>query len=1366
MMSIQLVAASQALLEFLSAQAPNPQLDFLKQILTALTYGQFPDKASRPHVLKLFELLSKSPAVQQNPVLHKRLHFVASAVQQFESQRLAKQGDPFFKGSEETKALSFGKYRVEKKLGEGGMGTVYLGLNPDTKRKVALKVMHAHLARQNAETFLEEARAAARVKTDHCVTIYDVIRDESGAPIIVSEFVPGMDGKDFLQLDSLRPSNDLPPFSLTAALLIFEQMVKGLQAAHENGLIHQDIKPENFLIADYVVDQIQSARDQRGQLKSRDLEDILFENQDRPWIKLNDWGLALFRKEWVSQKENSMSLSQLPEGKGGGTLNYMPLEQLDGTGISRRTDVFAMGLIFYELVTGQRSTEARLYGEGLDAEKRAQPLTFMIAVASAKSKSAVSFEKDPHIKKLKLPEPMKQLLEGMSARDKSERWTIFKVADHVQEALAPARKKRLKKQPKPPVEKTETPAGLTTKQASLVAVAGTSFILLALLFFWFLNRDSKDPVTPKNEIVQEKTSKNKDVQEPSSPEKVDPIFLAVKEGRFSDYQEITQLDRDAASKIVYGHPKEELLFKKLPTLDPSSAKALAEHNGPLCFVALKELDLESARELVAHRGPRLEFQSLKNCPEDLAKAFASYPHELILNQPTFLSRESIERLGQGQLKTLTFTGLETLSLRLAGAFANHKNALVFEKVKSISAREAQKLAEHKAALTLSVQSVSKSTAKALAKHRGPRLALGPLVELSPDAAKELQRYPGELELRFATSLSPDIATILSGHKGPRLSLNLRNQDIVNESLSALAKHSKPLSFHTNKNTPQSALKALSTHTGPLILSGCETLRPLQAEAFVDRVGDLSLPQLRSMSFETAQVFSRKTGVRLHCPLTDFDDAVARMLAKSSRLELALNFTQIPQGTLKSLASGPVNFFVKEKQASKSVLACLANSTGRIEIEGKPSWTFDSVSALAPFTGKLILHKVPEGSSNLYSAQSQWSCKALTINDCQQMTIAMAQNLRKLTGTIEFRNIPKLDSNLTTAFAIYNCKSLLITDIGQSSPEALKHLPLSSPRFKLGHFNKLSAELLKVVAGDKKDLKLSYWEKLTPQAAQALASHRGRLYLNGLKELTPEAALALSNHNEVLVLGGLTRLTPELARNLSLHRGELALNGIREMTPELIQCFDGFKEQWLSFDGIRELTLDQAKAWAKHPGSLSFGGLKTLGLEVATELTKHKGFWLALDGLVDIDLEVARKLSLRNYSCSLGGLKVISKELADIFAQNKEKMALDGVTQIEPRILEALTNGPKKELYLNGLKRLTLTQAKILAKFSGDLYLDGVRSLSDTVAEELVTHKKYLSMKRVPVRRDSLARILAKKQRLSLNKSEIQYVQKYRPKRSQ
>ncbi|HRN28102.1 MAG TPA: protein kinase, partial [Terrimesophilobacter sp.] len=136
-----------------------------------------------------------------------------------------------------------GRYQVRSRVARGGMATVYQATDLRLDRRVALKVMHGHLAddSQYMMRFIQEARSAARLAHPNVVNVFDQGQDGDIA-YLVMEYLPGITLRELLK--------DRPVLTNEQALEIMESILSGLAAAHRNGIVHRDLKPENVLLAD------------------------------------------------------------------------------------------------------------------------------------------------------------------------------------------------------------------------------------------------------------------------------------------------------------------------------------------------------------------------------------------------------------------------------------------------------------------------------------------------------------------------------------------------------------------------------------------------------------------------------------------------------------------------------------------------------------------------------------------------------------------------------------------------------------------------------------------------------------------------------------------------------------------------------------------------------------------------------------------------------------------------------------------------------------------------------------------------------------------------------------------------------------
>jgi serine/threonine-protein kinase len=200
------------------------------------------------------------------------------------------------------------RYRIEQVVARGGMATVYLAMDIRLERKVALKIIHPHLASDNSfrEKFIREARIAAKLSHPNLVNVFDQGEDGDLA-FMAMEYVSGITLRDALK--------DFGALDAKRALDLFEPMLSGLAAAHRAGILHRDLKPENVLLA----------------------------NDGR--IKLGDFGLA-------RDIDNNTSTGSLV-----GTVAYLSPELVMRGTADARSDVYAAGIMLFEMLAGRQPFE-------------------------------------------------------------------------------------------------------------------------------------------------------------------------------------------------------------------------------------------------------------------------------------------------------------------------------------------------------------------------------------------------------------------------------------------------------------------------------------------------------------------------------------------------------------------------------------------------------------------------------------------------------------------------------------------------------------------------------------------------------------------------------------------------------------------------------------------------------------------------------------------------------------------------------------------------------------------------------------------------------------------------------------------------
>ena len=219
-------------------------------------------------------------------------------------------------------------YEVVSVLGEGGMGAVYLATHPFMGRKAAIKVLRRELAEDPGlvERFMNEARAANAIHHPNIIDIIDVGRLPSGIPYLMMEFLEG---------ESLAQRIAGQRVDIALAVNIAKQTASALGAAHAKGIVHRDLKPDNLFLVP----------DGEQQFGSR--------------VKVLDFGIAKLRGELSGSGAKTQSGSVM------GTPPYMSPEQCRGITdeIDHRTDVYALGIILYEMLTGAPPFVSEGWGE-------------------------------------------------------------------------------------------------------------------------------------------------------------------------------------------------------------------------------------------------------------------------------------------------------------------------------------------------------------------------------------------------------------------------------------------------------------------------------------------------------------------------------------------------------------------------------------------------------------------------------------------------------------------------------------------------------------------------------------------------------------------------------------------------------------------------------------------------------------------------------------------------------------------------------------------------------------------------------------------------------------------------------------------
>ncbi len=236
-----------------------------------------------------------------------------------------------------------GKYRIVKLLGEGGMGCVYLGEQQmgSAVRKVAVKTLHKHLSMdpQIRARFSRECGTVSELEHPNTIQVYDFGTTDDGLLYIVMEFVQGRSLADILEKDGPMPADRV--------LNILTQVCGSLEEAHHRGIVHRDLKPDNIVLCE-----------KAGK---------------KDWVEVLDFGIA---KRSSESDPNEQKLTQ--QGMVLGTPPYMSPEQFTGQPINATSDIYSLGVMTYEMLTGKLPFNGNTAWEWASQHMTAQPQPFEV----------------------------------------------------------------------------------------------------------------------------------------------------------------------------------------------------------------------------------------------------------------------------------------------------------------------------------------------------------------------------------------------------------------------------------------------------------------------------------------------------------------------------------------------------------------------------------------------------------------------------------------------------------------------------------------------------------------------------------------------------------------------------------------------------------------------------------------------------------------------------------------------------------------------------------------------------------------------------------------------------------------------------
>jgi serine/threonine-protein kinase len=215
--------------------------------------------------------------------------------------------------------IFLGRYETIRQLGEGGMGRVYLARQIDLGRQVVIKVMHEHIAADPKfrDRFQREMMLMARFQHPYVVALYDASLNDPEGPCIVMEYIRGV------SLDTLLHRNGR--FGPARLGRFIGQLCEALQAAHAEGIVHRDLKPANLMVVEA--------------------------DSPKERIKVMDFGLA--KVFTTNSKRHQEGISDTNVEFAVGTPGYISPEQVRGDGMDHRSDLYSVGVLMYELLTGR-----------------------------------------------------------------------------------------------------------------------------------------------------------------------------------------------------------------------------------------------------------------------------------------------------------------------------------------------------------------------------------------------------------------------------------------------------------------------------------------------------------------------------------------------------------------------------------------------------------------------------------------------------------------------------------------------------------------------------------------------------------------------------------------------------------------------------------------------------------------------------------------------------------------------------------------------------------------------------------------------------------------------------------------------------
>lgn len=1309
----------------------SAEVHFLIGQLDRVVAGQALDPSQSQRCRSLIQSLEQSPQFSTSPgfvqICIQSRHWLANQESQLlnSMHQTAGHGSDLLRSSSssgERRQLEIGdqidRYTIVDKLGQGGMGAVFLCQDDVADRKVAIKVLLEVKNEKHVNAMLDEAKAAASLTHRNCVGIHDLMRETNiGSPAIILEYVPGVDGAGFLNHDIFArcEGHFLTPLS---ALLILEQMTSGLRAAHSIGIVHQDIKPENFLFDQSIIDQLMEEEDEIGVLTPGAIEEILLQNRQRPWVKLSDLGMALSKERKESDRNLSLSvsfgLSQIPEYKRGGTYVYMPPEQMDGVGISRVTDVFALGLVFYNLLTGLDARIGRKHAEDLEDFHYDSVQTFLVAIASSKAKSAISPKKDPALKSLGLNPALLTLLESMSARNKKERIGSSELATRIEELID---------------FELENSSSGKGKLAVLVSLA--LFFLLIPLVFILNQPEEKNQDLPKpktNDRVEEKKVVEKKAKVLKSNEE---LWRDIRANKIDEYSDLRASSPGILQRLVDKSPS-QLILNRLESLELNDAVILAGYKGRVELKSALRISDEALETLAYSRAEIQLNERYQPILNDLKRKTAALQSRAqtgdkeALKSLKILHDDVAQSLNVLALKDLQLPALLSLTPKAAESLKHVPNQLYLNGLKSLDGPTALVLAKAKAQFLSmnSLERIDEETAIALSDYEGRVLSMSRLKGLTPEIAKALAATRANLWFLNLAELEPEVAKSFSKHK-------------------------RVLVFGAIKSLSPELAAALAQHEG---------------------VG-VSLGGLESLSPSTATILLQAKWRFLNLGVKDLDADLARELVtfRGSQLDLGgLRKLSAQAAAILGQFRGAVlglNGLIELDPASAAGLKAYK---GELALRVLKSLSFRSMEALIGFQGRLVMPSLVR-------------VKVATLIGLLENKIALKAPPVALKKAFEsyaslLKKQPAVEARLLKG-QVEEVKSLLTL-----SPQAARYLVKRGPSFLMfSSLTYLSAESAQLIAEHKGIINFANLTDITLGAARGLKGFKGSILVTNFRdidldiaqafgeleaagldlrcvtELQPGVAKALSSFRGILNLSGVTNLSLEDAQALRGQKGsQLFLKGLKNSSAELGQALSGYHGKAMGFglaassnnafikalspypgvlwfEDVTQLEQGFVNAIQSHEGLLRLGSLKSLDGVLMKALASHRGpvivparFQAAFNKLRTQPAKQFQKAVLEGKIKDYRYLCYLNEDLAKaIVGRQSREMVFDFLQELTPEVAEILLKAPRG-LSFPSLPKLSLAAAKVLSRYGRrDLKFGALENCPVPVLEELAKHGGWL-----------------------------------------